>query len=617
MENHRLDQDYIKESDKLKRKSFRVVGLALGGVNTAGGILISLYILILKEEWGFSAYFIPFMMAIVGLGTLMIGRMNISEKTKLRLYSVNYLLIPFNLYIFADEAAEPFWVLTFLYVTLAFALQNRWLVSASILASLAGLLFIAIISPPEVIRIVGQEEHLLRVILFIIFVSYVLWGIGVSKKKETLLFQYMNHAENMAYENALLKMPNQIDFHLYVDYALRDSEMIIAKIEINDFQSVYDVLGQSKSEELLQMVKKRLMDKLDGMFFLAKGEGGQFLAAVKISDGSCEVDTLLRSLLHELSVSYALKESDYILVMNIGIADSQLDGRSSDELMRNAQFALNKAKELGMNRMVYCTTDLKQSSLEKIKISDSLYQSDLEEEFHLAYQPQLNLKTEKMTGVEALVRWNQPDIGPISPGIFIDIAEKNGFIVTLGRWILRKACKDIQELNETLDEPVKLAVNVSVVEVQQYDFVENVLAILHDTGLPPALLELELTERAFLENQAEDLMKITTLQSYGISMAIDDFGTGYSSFEVLKKIKIDKVKIPREFIDQVDEDLSNQRIVETIISMANRFGVSCLAEGIERQEENDVLVDYGCQEVQGYYYSKPVRLDAIKVKFLV
>lgn len=616
MENHRLKHDYLGESDKLRRKSFRTVGLALGGVNAAGGALLSFYVMQFKDEAELAHFFIPIAMLIVGLMTLLIRGINLKEKTKLLLYSINYILIPFNLYVFIDEAAAPFWVLTFLYVTLAFALQSRFLVINSIIASLAGLLFLTIYSPSEVFIIIKREDHMLRLLLFIIFVSYVLWGLSVSKKKENLLFHYMNQAENAAYENPLFNMPNQLDFHLYIDHEIQNSELIIIKIEVKDFQSVYDVLGQSKSDELLQLVKRRLMDKISDIAYLAKGEGGQFLAAIKEDASWGESHHHLKSLLEELSKPYSLKDFDYILIANIGLADSRKDGQNSDELMRNAQFALNKAKEMGMNQIVYCTNDLKLSSLEKINISDSLYRANLEEEFYLVYQPQLNLNTGRMTGVEVLIRWNHPEKGFIPPGTFIDIAEKNGFIVILGSWILRKACKDIQQLNAMLDEPLKLAVNVSVVQIQELDFVEKVLAVLKETGLAPELLEIELTERTFLENQEEELRKIRKIQSHGISIAIDDFGTGYSSFEVLKRVKIDKIKVPREFIDQVDKDVTNQYIVETVISMANRFGITCLAEGIEHQNENKFLIEQGCEEAQGYYYSKPIRINELQLKVL-
>lgn len=167
-------------------------------------------------------------------------------------------------------------------------------------------------------------------------------------------------------------------------------------------------------------------------------------------------------------------------------------------------------------------------------------------------------------------------------------------------------------LNRTLEEPLRVAVNVSVIQVQQPDFVNIVLSALKESGLPPQLLELELTERAFLDRHETHLSKIRELQAYGIQIAIDDFGTGYSSFDVLKKVKADKIKIPREFIDYVDENMDNQHILKTILSMAQRFGVTCLAEGIERKEENDFLIHHGGKEVQGYYYAKPVRLEVVK-----
>lgn len=280
--------------------------------------------------------------------------------------------------------------------------------------------------------------------------------------------------------------------------------------------------------------------------------------------------------------------------------------------MRHAQFALDNAKTEGINRVVFSSDPLKLKTMHQVQISEALYQADLDKEFHLVFQPQIELKTNQIVGVEALVRWNHPGMGIISPGIFIDIAEKNGFIVPLGKWILEKACQEVKLLSDSTGRPMKLAVNVSFIQIRQDAFVEETLDILKNTGFPPKRLEIELTERSLFENQPEDLIKLETLRSRGIRIAIDDFGTGYSSFGILAKVKVDKIKVRREFIDKVDSNPNSQRIVQTIASMADRFELTCLAEGIERLEESDFLHHLVCQEVQGFYYAKPAVIQQIQ-----
>lgn len=606
-----MNQGYEMASDKLRNDSFHLAGLVLGSVNVIGGALLTLYILILKADPGWIDYLIPFVMQIVGYGTVWLRRTDVKDEMKVRLYSLNYVIIPLHLYTFLNDGADPFWALTFLYVTLAFALQNRMLVLTSVVASFVGLILIMVLSSAETIAVVDREDHLLRLILFAIFVAYVAWGLKVGKEKETLLYDYMNRAENTAYEDPQLAMPNQLDFNLYVDYQLPETELIVAKIEMNEYEAIYNVLGHRKCEALLHVFKQRIIESLADVAHVAKGEGGQFLVAFK-ADESNQEEQRLATLPETLSGMYVLESFDYMLSVSIGVAKSESDGRHSDELMRNAQFALNHARTLGMNQLIYCTPELKRSSLKTIRLSDGLHRAYLDDEFHLVYQPQLNLRSGQMSGVEALVRWEHPELGSVPPGVFIEVAEKNGFIVKLGTWILRKACAEIQTLNSSLANPLRLAVNVSVIQVEQPDFVETVLAALEETGMSAELLEIELTERAFLNHDEANLMKIQKLQSHGIQVAIDDFGTGYSSFDVLKKVRVDKIKVPREFVDYVDENVDNQHILETILSMANRFGVTCLAEGIERKEENDFLVRQGGEEVQGYYYARPVALEDVQ-----
>ena len=609
VKQHRVDSNYHRKLDKLRLESFELVGLALGAVNSLGGILLIVYLLYFKDNLTMDTLLVPFVMFVIGVVTYQIRSAALKEKHKIMIYSLNYLLIPFNLYIFMDDVAVSFWVLTFLYVTLAFALQSRGLVILSVISSFAGLLFILAVSPAEVVKVVTLEDHLIRLVLFSLFVCFIFAGLKIIRRKELMLLLNMKKVENIAYKNPLLNMNNQLDFHQYVDYELVTSHFLIAKIEIKDFQSVYDILGQSHCDHLLHAVKKRLMVHSDKVSYIAKGEGGQFFLAFKIDEVLSTKDYFLRKLLKELGKIYKLDGMDYKLNINIGTSNSFTDGATGDELLRNAQFALNKCNQLGMNQLFPCTQELKESSLRKIELSNGIYKANFAEEFHLVYQPQVSLETNEIVGVEALVRWNHPQLGFISPGDFIDIAEQNGSIVSLGRWIFRKACEDIQQLNSLSQTPLKLAVNVSFIEIQQTNFVNNIVAILEETKFPPTLLEIELTERTFMQNEENELKKIQKLQSLGISVAIDDFGTGYSTFDVLKKLKIDKIKIPREFISYVDQDVSNQRIVQTIISLADRFDIICLAEGIERQEENDFLKLQACQEIQGYYYSRPVKLE--------
>lgn len=611
MNIHRMNGSYISESDRLKSRFYSLIGYVIGWGNIIGGLAFGWFVLADDHGASFSEYPVPLAMLILGGFSLWLGKTAIHGTMKEHLYAINYVSIPLILFYFIDEAAVTLWAIVFLYLMVALILQSVLLVFYVLIISILVLGSIMAFVPSEHSVLIGMDDHAFRIILMMIAAGLVFWGLKTARNREKMLLHYMDQTAEMAYQDPFLKIPNRMDFNLYIDYMLKDKHFIIGKIEINHFQSVYDVLGHQKSDELLSLVKLRLEEKLMGHSYLAKAEGSTFLIAVENEFEQTEAVAYFEDILHVLSAPYALTNHPYMLTFSMGTSCSKTDGQTSDELMRHAQFALDQAKDSGINRWVCCSEEIKRDSMNQVRISEALYQADLEQEFRLVYQPQVHLETNRMLGVEALVRWQHPEIGIISPGVFIEIAEKNGFIIPLGNWILERACQQVQELTKSSEEPLKLAVNVSFIQIQQDHFVEETLAILQKTGFPPENLEIELTERSLLENRMEDLLKIEELRSHGIRIAIDDFGTGYSSFGILAKVKVDKIKVPREFIDRVDSNQNSQRIVETITSMAERFELTCLAEGIEREEESTFLRQLICQEAQGYYYAKPVEIQKI------
>lgn len=612
MTSHRMNSNYISEAELMRRRIHRLIGKMMGFGNFFGSLIFALFILIDEDKATFQDFYIPIGLFCLGLFSFWLDQSTLKERVRKHLYAINYISIPLIVFYFVEDAAVTSWAIVFLYLIGAFILQDAILVLYTLISSFLVLIALMFFSPQNIWVQVQMDDHIIRLILFsmaAIFGGFGLWSI---KKREKLLFHYMDKSEETAFQDPLLKIPNRIDFNLYVDNALKTSPVIICKVAINNFQTIYDVLGHQKSDELLEMVKLRLSERLKHFSYLAKGEGSTFLIAyTKVTDRQ-QVEANLEEVMENIVAPYGPGIHDYILNFNIGASCSLTDGSSSDELMRHAQFALNKSIESGLNRVVFCSQEIKQSLMKQVRVSEALYQADMEKEFHLVYQPQIELKTNRIIGVEALLRWENPQMGIISPNVFIDVAEKNGFIVPLGKWILEKACEEVQKLSLSIGRPLKLAANVSFIQIRQEDFVEDVLGIIEKTGFPINQLEIELTERSLVENRPEDLRKIEELRSRGIRIAIDDFGTGYSSFGILAKIKVDKIKVPREFIDYIDTNENSQHIVKTITSMAELFQLTCLAEGIERIEESNFLQQMPCQEGQGYYYAKPAAINQIE-----
>ncbi|WP_331281020.1 bifunctional diguanylate cyclase/phosphodiesterase [Brevibacillus thermoruber] len=293
------------------------------------------------------------------------------------------------------------------------------------------------------------------------------------------------------------------------------------------------------------------------------------------------------------------------LSCSMGIAVFPSDGREADELLKRADMALYFVKERGRNGFEFFHPSIEEKSLERILLENELRKAMEHEHFHIDYQPKYALPTGKLVGAEALVRWNHPELGRIPPNKFIPIAEETGLIVPIGEWILRRACKQNRAWQAQGYPPFRVSVNLSVRQFYQPDLVEKIRGILEDTGLDPQWLELEITESIFadMDNAVPILQNIRDL---GVHISIDDFGTGYSSFSYVKHLPVDTLKIDASFIRDVHTNKESQAIVRAILTIAQTLHLNVIAEGVEREEQLAFLHEEGCNEGQGYLFSKPI-----------
>jgi diguanylate cyclase (GGDEF)-like protein len=363
MASHRMNSNYISEADRLKKQVFLITSETMGLGNFIGALLFALYIIFDKKEISLYEYPIPFAMLFLSLFSLWLKKTQMKEKLQNYLYSINYITIPLIVFYFVDDAAVTIWAIVFLYLIPAFILQNGILISYAFGASLLTLVCVMVFSPPLAFVQVGIADHLMRIAFLVIAAVFAWIGLNSNKKKAEMLFHYMNQAEEMAFQDSLLKIPNRIDFNMYVDHALQKGPLVLWKVEIHHFQSVYDVMGHQKSDKLLAMVKHRLREQLDSSSYLAKGEGSTFLVAETSWTDKDKTGSHFDGILKSLAEPYKLEYHDYLLSFNIGAACSLQDGSTSDELMRHAQFAVDKAKELGLNRAVFCSDAIKQNTM--------------------------------------------------------------------------------------------------------------------------------------------------------------------------------------------------------------------------------------------------------------
>jgi EAL domain-containing protein (putative c-di-GMP-specific phosphodiesterase class I) len=318
------------------------------------------------------------------------------------------------------------------------------------------------------------------------------------------------------------------------------------------------------------------------------------------------ITAIAKKVLAVLSSPIRLGGQELFTTASIGISIFPLDGEDPPTLLKNADMAMYQAKEQGRNTLQFFSREMNARAEERLKLENSLRRALERNELFLHYQPQVNLQTGAAVGMEALLRWQHPELGLLSPLKFIPIAEENGLIVPIGEWVLRTACAQTKAWQEAGFGPLRVAVNLSGRQFKQPDFVERVGEILKQTGLAPSCLELELTESTIMSNGEETIRILQKLKNMGVTLAIDDFGTGYSSLSYLKHFPIDRLKIDRSFVLDIPHDPDNAAIAEAIIVLAHSLKLQVTAEGVEQSDQLEFLATRHCDELQGYYVSRPV-----------
>lgn len=412
--------------------------------------------------------------------------------------------------------------------------------------------------------------------------------------------------EHMAYYDYLTGLPNRRNFQEKLKRKIakegKDGKFAILFLDLDRFKNVNDTLGHQIGDQLLIAVGERLCDSVQNKTAAARLSGDEFVILIDSVDRD-ELTTLAAQIVEDISQPYSFKNQEVFVAPSIGIALYPNDGEDYSTLIRSADTAMYLAKQAGKGTFRFFTEELHEELMEKTFFEMELRQSLEKGQFLLHYQPQFDLKTGQIKGLEALARWNHPDRGFIPPLKFIPIAEENGFILPLGEWVLRTACTQAKVWQEQGIPPLRMSVNVSMRQFNQPSFVEDVLRILNETGLHPSYLNLEITESMMSDVKRCEAV-LQELHGAGITVSVDDFGTGYSSLLYLSKFPLSHLKIDQAFIREMSK--SNTAIVKVIIDLAKNLELNVIAEGVETKEQGNSLQKLGCNEVQGYFYSKPL-----------
>lgn len=332
---------------------------------------------------------------------------------------------------------------------------------------------------------------------------------------------------------------------------------------------------------------------------------------IEDADSVDTINQLVEKLLKAVTQPCTIEGHEVVVSCSIGVTIYPFNNGDVNTLLRNAEAAMYRAKDAGRNRFQLFTPEMEVAIQRRVDISQRLRSALKKSEFMLHYQPRVALGSGKVTGVEPLIRWHAEGAGMISPVDFIPVAERNGMIFPIGEWVLFEACHQARQWQLELGTPVNTAVNLSARQLRDVDIVKLVVRALEETGLPAHLLELELTESMLVHDTKRVLHTLEALKEIGVSLSIDDFGTGYSSLSYLKSFPLDYLKIDRSFVMDLPDDTNDGAIVRAIIDMAHRLGLKVIAEGVETREQLDFLLEQDCDEIQGYYFSKPLPQDQL------
>lgn len=419
---------------------------------------------------------------------------------------------------------------------------------------------------------------------------------------------------HLAYHDTLTNLPNRLFFQDKLTQALasannNDSIIAVLFLGVDRFKYFNDSLGHQVGDLLLRYIAEKLLACVPADGILSRFNGDEFLIFLPNITHLDEVSAFARNVPLCLKEPFLNENQEYFVTMTIGISISPTDSVDSNSLIQQADLAMHWAKENGRNTFQLFHPEMNKQSAHRLKMEAHLRKALEKNELLLYYQPLVDLKNNQVFGMEALIRWKHPEWGLVSPAEFIPLAEETGLILPIGLWVLKEACRQNLIWNKKGDQSLSVSVNISALQFHQLDFVHMVRIVLEETGLPPALLCLEITENVAMKNVTFLVETMSKLRNLGVSISIDDFGTGYSSLAYLKRFRVHTLKIDQSFVRDVTTDSDSAAIVTALIAMSKKLKIKSLAEGVETQEQLDFLRKNGCDEIQGYLFSPPLPAD--------
>jgi diguanylate cyclase (GGDEF)-like protein/PAS domain S-box-containing protein len=427
----------------------------------------------------------------------------------------------------------------------------------------------------------------------------------------TSMKRYESELEFQASRDTLTGLANRAMLHDCLRQAIVQAKLDalsvwVVFVDLDRFKFINDTLGHRAGDLLLKTLARRLFRCLRPFDTAARLGGDEFVLIMPEHPGQRPDARVLQSVMDAIAAPVSIEGHNFFLTCSLGVAKYPTDGEDSETLIKHADIAMYRAKQSGRNNFQFYTPSMNEQALERLHIESSLRTALERSEFVLHYQPKVDAVSGRITGMEALIRWSHPELGMVSPGRFIGLAEETGLIVPIGAWVTRTACAQNKAWQDAGLPAVRVSVNLSARQFAQRNLVQSIAAVLQETGLEPQYLEIELTESLVMTDVEHAIDMLQQLKLLGVKLSIDDFGTGYSSLAYLKRFPIDVLKIDQSFVRDIAVDFNDAAITVSIISLGHNLKLKVIAEGVETQEQLAYLRNHGCDEVQGYLFSRPV-----------
>jgi len=443
--------------------------------------------------------------------------------------------------------------------------------------------------------------------------------IDITKQKETMLAM-QKAKDDLGYQaehDILTGLPNRTLYfdrlHQAIKQASRTKNKVgVIFIDLDRFKEINDTLGHDTGDKVVKLLGERLSDQLRKVDTIARFGGDEFILLVENLTNLNNLNDILHKLMRAMELPFIIEDHSLYLTLSAGVSIYPDDGDSAEILIRNADTAMYRAKDDGRNTYHFYTKEMTMESFTHLLMTKNIRQALDNKEFLVYYQPQIDGYSHKLIGMEALVRWNSPDNGFVSPAHFIPVAEDCGLIDKIGHYVFEEASSQIVKWYKQGYEPGHISINLSPIELHQENFIERIQETLTRLECDPAWLELEITEGYTMKNPEEAIKMLERIKALGIKLAMDDFGTGYSSLSYLKKLPISKLKIDQAFVRELPTNPHDIAIVESIISMAKAMDFEVIAEGVETLSQHDFLIKKGCHNIQGYFYARPMPANEIE-----